>query len=31
VPKSEIQVLFKPEEPVCGGCDHRKEQNRTLA
>ena len=31
VPKSEIQVLFNPDEPVCGGCDHGKEQNRTFA
>jgi TorA maturation chaperone TorD len=31
VPKSEIQVLFNPDEPVCGGCDHGKEQNRTVA
>lgn len=31
VPKSEIQVLFNPDEPVCGGCDHGKEQNRSFA
>lgn len=31
VPKSEIQVLFNPDEPVCGSCDHGKEQNRSFA
>jgi TorA maturation chaperone TorD len=31
VPKSEISVLFNPDEPVCGGCEHGKEQTRTLA
>ncbi|PWB51977.1 MAG: hypothetical protein C3F18_08640 [Nitrosomonadales bacterium] len=31
VPKSEIPLLFNPGEPVCGGCDHGKEQNRVLA
>ncbi len=24
VPKSEIDVLFNPDEPVCGGCEHGK-------
>lgn len=24
VPKSEISVLFNPDEPVCGGCEHGK-------
>lgn len=31
VPKSEIDVLFNPDEPVCGGCDHGKEENRAIA
>lgn len=31
VPKSEIQVLFNPDEPVCGGCDHGKQENRAIA
>lgn len=31
VPKSEINVLFNPDEPVCGGCDHGKQENRAVA
>lgn len=31
VPKSEISVLFNPDEPVCGGCKHGQEQDRMLA
>lgn len=31
VPKSEINVLFNPDEPVCGGCSHGQEQARTHA
>ena len=31
VPKSEIEVLFNPDEPVCGGCEHGKTQNGAYA
>jgi len=31
VPKSEISVLFNPDEPVCGGCEHGKNENRAIA
>ncbi|BCB27414.1 hypothetical protein SKTS_23000 [Sulfurimicrobium lacus] len=31
VPKSEIQVLFNPNEPVCGGCEHGKDEKRAIA
>ena len=31
VPKSEIDVLFNPDEPVCGGCDHGRQENRVVA
>ncbi len=31
VPKSEIDVLFNPDEPVCGGCEHGRQENRVVA
>ena len=31
VPKTEIDVLFNPDEPVCGGCDHGKQEDRVVA
>jgi hypothetical protein len=31
VPKSEINVLFNSDEPVCGGCDHGKQEDRVVA
>lgn len=31
VPKSEINVLFNPDEPVCGGCGHGQAQARVHA
>jgi putative dimethyl sulfoxide reductase chaperone len=30
VPKSEISLLFNPDEPVCGGCAQGNEQDRAL-